>query len=213
MRIVVVDDDKLVCLALKTIIEADHKMEVAAIGNSGLEAVELFSKHQPDLLLMDIRMEETNGLDAGKMILASFPEAKILFLTTFSDEEYVVCALRIGAKGYLLKQNFESIVPSIYAVMSGQNVFGDEIVSILPSLFTKEDGLSCKKLGITGKEFEIIELVSQGKNNKEIAQKLFLSEGTIRNYLSVILEKLQLRDRTQLVVFYYTKKLKVSSET
>src|SRR5690606_7007044 len=124
----------------------------------------------------------------------SDPSARILFLTTFSDDEYIIRALKMGSRGYLLKQNYESIVPSLKAVYNGQSVFGDDIVSRIPTMLQKSRKPDFSKYGISEKEAEIITLVADGMNNKEIAATLYLSEGTVRNYLSVILEKLQLRD-------------------
>lgn len=202
MNIIIVDDDKLVCSALKTILESEPDFHVPAMGHNGNEAISLYKSHHPDLILMDIRMGELTGIDAGESILKEFPDAKILYLTTFADNEYIVKALRIGAKGYLLKQNFESIIPAIKAVSSGQNVFGDEIVSKLPNMsWSSKPSLSGYNL--TDRELDIINNVAEGLSNKEIANLLFLSEGTVRNYISTILEKLNLRDRTQLAIFYY----------
>ena len=149
-------------------------------------------------------MDGMSGLEAGESILTQHPEARLLFLTTFSDDEYIIKALHIGAKGYLLKQDFKSILPALKAVMEGQTVFGDKITEKLPDLIqshTSPDSFT--SYGLTPKEYALIQLVADGLNNKEIAHELFLSEGTVRNYLSVILEKLSLRDRTQLAIFYY----------
>lgn len=204
MKVLIIDDDKLVSLSLKTILEANEEVEVVGLGSSGTEAVELYERLRPEVLLMDIRMDGMTGLEAGSRILSSHPDAKILFLTTFSDDEYIVKALHIGAKGYILKQNFESIVPALAAVHQGQTVFGDEITTKLPQLMkTPQHERDFSEYEITEKEMEIIRQVARGLNNKEIAETLFLSEGTVRNYLSNILEKLGLRDRTQLAVFYY----------
>lgn len=203
MRVVIVDDDKLVCVSLKTILEADDEITVAATGNSGDDAINLYNSLRPDILLMDIRMGTMTGLDAGEEILKKDKSAKILYLTTFSDNEYIIKALKIGAKGYIIKQNFESIVPSLKAVYIGQSVFGDDIVAKIPSLINNNHESDFSVFGITAKELEIVKLVAEGLSNKEIAGKLFLSEGTIRNNLSIILEKLKLRDRTQLAIFYY----------
>ncbi|WP_055667740.1 response regulator [Desnuesiella massiliensis] len=203
MRIVVVDDDKLVCEALKTILEAEKDISVLTIGHNGKEAIELYHNLKPDILLIDIRMEILTGLEAGEAILKTDKNAKILFLTTFSDDEYIVKALKIGAKGYIIKQNFECIVPSLKAVYAGQSVFGDDIVSKIPSLINKNNKTDFSNYGITGKELEIITTVAEGLNNKEIASRLYLSEGTVRNSITNILEKLNLRDRTQLAIFYY----------
>lgn len=205
MRIVVVDDDKLVCVSLKTILESEKDISVVATGNSGKDAVQLYDSLKPDILLIDIRMENMTGLEAGEVILKRDKTAKILFLTTFSDDEYIIKALRIGAKGYIIKQNFECIVPSLRAVYMGQSVFGDDIVSKIPSLINNSSKADFSSFGITEKELDIITVVAEGLSNKEIAGRLFLSEGTVRNSLSAILEKLNLRDRTQLAVFYYKR--------
>lgn len=203
MRITVIDDDKLVAISLKTILEADSSIEVSAIGYDGKEAIFLYESVQPDILLMDIRMEHMSGLEAAEQILQKYPDAKILFLTTFSDDEYIVKALHIGAKGYILKQDFEGIAPALKAVYGGQSVFGGEIVGKLPVLMQTKEAFDYEQYDIHEKEQSIIELVAEGLSNREIADKLFLSEGTVRNYISTILEKLGLRDRTQLAVFYY----------
>lgn len=204
MKIIIIDDDKLVSASLKTICTSDSEIEVIAIGNNGEEAVQLYEQYHPDIVLMDIRMDVMSGLEAGSIILKKYPEAKILYLTTFLDDEYIIKSLRIGAKGYLLKQNFESIIPSLKAVYNNQSIFGNEIVSKIPSFMHTEKNFTSYDL--SEKERELMECVAEGLNNKEISEKLFLSEGTIRNYLSDLLEKLHLRDRTQLAVFYYKNK-------
>lgn len=203
MKIVIIDDDKLVSLSLKTILEATGEIEVLELGQNGQEAITLYQKHKPEVLLMDIRMEVMSGLEAAEQILRQDPSANILFLTTFLDDEYIVRALRLGAKGYILKQNFESLLPALKAVANGQSVFGNEIVTRLPDFLSQTRVFDYSTQGITEKELRIIELVAEGLSNREIASQLFLSEGTVRNYLSSILEKLDLRDRTQLAVFYY----------
>ena len=203
MKIVIVDDDDIVLMSLKTIIEAGG-IQVAATGKCGMDAISLYERYQPDILLSDIRMEGMDGICAAGRILEKYPHARVLFLTTFSDDEYVVNALKCGAKGYILKQDFEGIVPALQAVYSGQSVFGGEIVNKLPSINGKDSrAVKFEDKNITEKEYEIITLVANGLNTREIAEQLYLSEGTVRNYLSNILDKLSLRDRTQLVVYYY----------
>lgn len=201
MNVLIVDDDKLVCSSLKTILEAKG-VSIVGTGNNGQEAIALYEEFLPDVLLMDIRMENMNGVEASEAILKQHPDAKILFLTTFSDDEYIVKALSLGVKGYILKQNFDSIIPALDAVYSGQNVFNTEIISKLPSLLAKKND-EPSTYDLSERELTIIELVAKGLNNKELADTLFLSEGTIRNYLSTLLNKLDLRDRTQLAIFYY----------
>ena len=203
MNIIIVDDDGLVAGALKTILEINEDVKVLATGSDGQEACELYRRYQPDILLMDIRMKNMSGLEASTIILREFPQAKILLLTTFSDDEYIIKALRLGAKGYLLKQDYTSILPALRAVFSGQTVFGTEIISRIPDLLQTSTVFDYSAYDINDRELEIIELIANGYSNKEIASELFLSEGTVRNYLSSILDKLQLRDRTQVAVFYY----------
>ena len=206
MNIVLIDDDQLVCMSLKMILEASGDIHVSAIGHDGSDALPLYQQYRPDILLMDIRMKGMDGLEASRKILGEFPEAKILLLTTFSDDEYIVKALRLGTKGYLLKQDHTSILPALQAVYSGQTVFGTEIISKIPELLQSSDGFDYASRNISERELDIIRLIANGYSNKEIAAELFLSEGTVRNYLSSILDKLQLRDRTQVAVFYYQHK-------
>ena len=203
MKIIVIDDDKLVALSLKTILESTENIEIAAIGSSGEEAVALYEQHKPDVVLMDIRMQGMSGLEAGEIILAKDKNARILYLTTFSDDEYIVKSFQLGAKGYILKQDFGGIEPALSAVMNGQRVFGDSVMNRLPGLISEKKEPDFSSFGLTEKEWDIIKLVADGLSNKEIAAEMFLGEGTVRNYLSQILEKLELRDRTQLAIFYY----------
>ncbi len=203
MRIVIVDDDRLVCSSLKVILEMDSEIKVDAIGNDGSEAVTLYEQHVPDVLLMDIRMVTMSGIEAAEQILAKHKNAKILFLTTFSDDEYIVKALKIGAKGYLLKQDYDSILPALKAVFIGQSVFGSDVVTKLPDLMQKKKEFPYEKYQLTKKEYELLSMVAEGLSNKEIADAMFLGEGTVRNYLSNLLLKLDVRDRTQAAIFYY----------
>lgn len=197
MKIVIVDDDPLVVSALTTIVE-NSDYEVAAEGTSGFDAVKLYSEHSPDLLMTDIRMREKSGLEASREILAADSEAKILLITTFKDDEYIHEALNIGCKGYLLKDNLSGIIPAIEAVLSGNMVFDSDIVKSMSAQSAHKDFTD-----LSTREQDIIELVAEGFNNKEIAEALYLSEGTVRNYISQMLTKLDLRDRTQLAVYYY----------
>ena len=205
MNLILIDDDLLVTTALKTILEADPELHVQATGASGVEAIFLYDKLCPDILLMDIRMKDTDGLAAAQAILTKYPDARILLLTTFSDDEYIVKALRIGAKGYLLKQDYSHLIPAIKAVYNGQTVFGTEITGRLPELLRGSGEPDLNEFRLSEKEIDIIKGVASGQSNREIAESLYLSEGTVRNYLSTILAKLDLRDRTQLAVFYLTR--------
>lgn len=203
MKIVIVDDDNIVAMSLKTILSAADDVEVVGLGYDGNDAIRLYNELQPDILLTDIQMKNKTGLEAAQEIMQKYPVAKIILLTTFRDDEYVRQALNVGAKGYILKQDFESVLPAVRAVASGQSVFGSEIINSIPRIVRGQNENVYDERGITEKEKEIIELVAEGLSNKEIAGRLFLSEGTVRNYISSVLEKLELRDRTQLACFYY----------
>lgn len=202
MRLVIVDDDRLAAMSLETILKSKG-FEVLATGASGGEAVQLYLEHRPDVLLMDIRMQGESGLDAAEKILAKDPQARILFLTTFSDDAYIRRALSLGAMGYLLKQDYESLPGALEAAVKGQTVFGEGVAEKLPGLL--KGGAAEPESSLTERESELMRLVAAGLNNREIAARLYLSEGRVRNALSTILEKLALRDRTQLAVYYHTK--------
>lgn len=203
MKVIIIDDDKFVTSALKAILEASGNVTVPATGTDGSEAIKLYEEYLPDILLTDIQMNGLSGLEATGKILEKYPDAKILLLTTFLDDEYIIQALKLGAKGYLLKQDYESILPALEAVYSGQSVFGTEIISKIPGLLNTASKFNYALYDINERELKVIELIADGLSNKEIATKLFLSEGTVRNYLSTILEKLELHNRTQLAIFYY----------
>ena len=203
MKVLIVDDDNLVAMSLRTILSSDNEIEVVATGNSGEDAIRLYDEFMPDVLLMDIRMAGMTGLEAGSEIIGKHNDARILYLTTFNDDEYIVKAISIGARGYIIKQDFDSIIPAVKTVFNGQSVFGNDITDKLPDMLGKKNRFDFESYDITQQEKEIIIEVANGLSNKEIADKLFLSEGTVRNYLSNILRKLDLRDRTNLAIFYY----------
>lgn len=204
MNIIIVDDDPLVVSSLKTIVESSG-IDVLGLGYSGEDAVRLFEEFKPDLVLMDIRMSNMSGIDASGQILKIQAQAKILLITTFEDDEYISEALSLGCKGYILKQNIDSIIPSIKAVYAGNMVFDSKIVSSIKKY--RERDIEGE---LSSRELDILILIAEGLNNKEIANKLYLSEGTVRNYISSMLEKLSLRDRTQLAIYYYKSRFGVN---
>ena len=205
ISVMIVDDDPFVSGSLKIILDNEPDIEVKAVANNGEEAVKLAPSVNPDVIVMDIRMEGMNGTEAAEKILGNGSRAAVLFLTTFLDDEYINKALKIGAMGYIIKQDCGSLPSSVRAVASGQAVFGGKVVEKLPDLLNRKERFDPSEFDITPKELEVIGFVADGLSNKEIAEKMFLGEGTVRNMVSSILTKLDLRDRTQLACFYYQK--------
>ncbi|MEG0568988.1 MAG: response regulator transcription factor [Erysipelotrichales bacterium] len=199
MKVILIDDDKLVTLSLKTILEVEG-LDVVACGEDGNEALDLYKEYQPDIVLMDVRMKEKKGIDAAKDILNYDKDAKIILLTTFVDDDYILEAISCGVKGYLLKQDYEKLVDAIEKVTNSQIVYSNEILSRIPNAMNPNNDNV-----LSYKELKVVKLIAQGLNNKEISQEIYLSEGTVRNYISNILTKLDLRDRTQIAIYYYTK--------
>ncbi len=215
MRVAVVDDDRLVCASLSVILGAQDDIEVVGTGSDGDDAVSLFLERRPDVMLLDIQMPGRDGLSAAREILERDPQARVVFLTTFSDDDYIVRALRYGARGYLIKQDVAAIAPALRAVMSGQSVLEGEVLAKVPIAAAGEDGCppaappaepdvrSTAFPQLTEREFEIVRLVAEGLDNREIAARAHLGEGTVRNHVSAILSKLGLKNRTQIAVAYY----------
>ncbi|EHF02717.1 hypothetical protein HMPREF1008_00362 [Olsenella sp. oral taxon 809 str. F0356] len=206
MRLVIVDDDPIVSRSLATMLSAETDIEVCGTGVNGTEARQLYDDLAPDILLMDIQMAGGDGLDAAEDILARHPGARVVFLTTFSDDECVVRALRMGARGYLIKQDIATIAPALRSVMAGQSVLEGEVLeratTLSGSVVTGDESALAP---FSQREREVVRLVSEGLDNSQIAARLFLSEGTVRNHISAILAKLALRNRTQIAVFYYKR--------
>lgn len=206
MKILIADDDALIRDGLKMILECEDSFQVAGTASNGKEAVELCGAVRPDIVVMDIRMPVMDGVEATRQIKERYGDVKVLLLTTFKDTEYIRSAMKCGAEGYVLKSNSsESIVESIKMVGQGNVVLEKDIARLLSNMMDKEQKLSLKELNITERERQLMGLVGQGLSNKEIAEKLFMSEGTIRNNISILLDKLELRDRTQLAIFYIRK--------
>lgn len=206
VRVCIVDDDPFVTVSLATILAAEPDIVVAGEAHDGEEAQRLYERERPDVLLMDIQMPGMGGLDAAERILAACPEARIVFLTTFSDDEYIVRALRLGAKGYLIKQEVATIAPALRSVAAGQSVLGGEVLGRVDALMRGSGATAPASPALdalTERERAIVELVAEGLDNKEISARLYLSEGTVRNHISAVLQKLALKNRTQLAIAYY----------
>lgn len=199
MKILMVDDDLLVLNALSTIL-GKSGYEIVLATTDSKKAIETYKENKIDVVILDIRMKDVNGVDVAIEILDFDKDAKIMLLTTFNDRDDIIRALNKGVLGVILKDNVASLIPAIESVSLGNKILDNELN--LKNLFntTKKDFEL-----LTQKEIEILEQIAKGLSNREISEKLFLSEGTVRNYISGILEKLELRDRTQLAIYYYTK--------
>lgn len=206
MRILIVDDDALIRDGIKMILEHEDDFEVVGTAANGKEAIDLCKETYPDIVLLDIRMPVMDGVEATKLIKELFNKVKVLLLTTFKDSEYIRSAIKYGAEGYVLKSSSsESIIESIRTISQGNVVYEKEVARLISEMVKKEQKVSFKDLKITQREYELMELISKGLSNKEIAEKLYMSEGTIRNNISALLDKLGFRDRTQLAIFFIRK--------
>lgn len=200
VKIIICDDDSLIRESLKILLPMKGDIEIVGEGANGLDAINLCEKYKVDVALIDIRMPELNGVQAVKKINENIG-TKCLILTTFDEDEYVNEAIKYGAKGYILKNNSpEQIVNSIMSVYNNNIVMNENILAKLQSNGNVKPEF--KKYEFTDREKDIIVAISEGLSNKEISQKLFISEGTVRNYITMILDKTELNHRTAIAVNY-----------
>jgi len=203
LKILIVDDDALIRDSLNIILSLEEDFQVVGTASNGAEALQLCSSVQPDIVLMDIRMPIMDGVLGTKNIKASFKDIKVVILTTFKDEEYIKEAIKNGAEGYILKnQPADAIVESLKAVNKGNIVLEKNVADALSTMLKEDKPIKNIDLDISEREMEILKLIGDGFSNKEISDKLYLTDGTVRNYVTKLLEKLHLRDRTQLAIFY-----------
>jgi DNA-binding NarL/FixJ family response regulator len=208
VKIIIVDDEKLIREGLKIIISTFEDIEVLGLCKDGREAFEFCKSNKVDVVLMDIRMPECDGVLGTKLIKESCPDTKVLILTTFQDSEYIQNSLNNGASGYLLKNSsYDLIHGGIRAVYDGSAVVHPEVLSKLKVMEEKDEEYNKDRIKsettLTDRELKIIEGIAEGLSNKEISEKLFLTEGTIKNNITNILSKLGLRDRTQIAIYAF----------
>jgi len=209
IKILIADDQELIRDSLKIILDMNSDIKVVGVAENGRKVLDLIRKNLPDIILMDIRMPELDGVQCTKAVKEKFPDVKIIILTTFDDDEYVFYALKYGASGYLLKGcSVQELTSAVHTVMNGGSILNQSVLTKVVKLFNQLaqtriapelDGGNIELLNRT--ERNVVNLVGRGLSNKEIAEALFLSEGTIRNALSSVLSKLNLRDRTQLAIW------------
>lgn len=205
IKVIIADDSAFVRDGMRIILEVDEEFEVLGCAANGKEAIEIGKASSPDVFLMDIQMPEMDGIEATKYIV-EHNLGKVLILTTFDDDELVQQALHNGASGYLVKNHTpEHLKQMIKSVHNGVGVMEANIFENLAKKAQPAADGFCKE-GYTARELDIIEAVAEGLSNKEIAEKLFISEGTVKNYVTSILAKENLSHRTALAVYYLTGK-------
>lgn len=209
IKVLIADDQELIRQSLEIVLNSKENLEVTDAVENGQEVIRSVRENLPDIILMDIRMPKMDGVQCTKIIKENHPEIKIIILTTFDDDEFVYDALKYGASGYLLKGvSMDGLVDAIETVHSGRAMINPDVAAKVVRLFSQmakgDYTIKVEETAVadlTKAEWKIIREVEKGSSNKEIAEELFLSEGTVRNYLSTILNKLQLRDRTQLAIW------------
>jgi DNA-binding NarL/FixJ family response regulator len=203
INVIICDDQEIVTRGLTTILNNDPQIKVLATGSNGQEAIDLVEKHQPDLVLMDLKMPDMNGIQATHKIRSTYPQVKVLVLTTYDDDEWLFDALRAGAAGYLLKDTpSASLIQAIKGTVEGStfldpNIAGKVVHNVVQKTTPANSGLNIQ---FSEREAEVLQLMARGLTNADIARELYLSEGTVRNYTSAIFNKLGVNDRTQAVI-------------
>jgi DNA-binding NarL/FixJ family response regulator len=203
MKVVICDDQAIVRDGLEMLLKLEPDIEVVGVAEDGAEAVDMVAKKKPDLVLMDLKMPVMNGVEATRQIRAKYPEVEVLVLTTYDDDEWVFDAVQAGASGYLLKDTPRGeVVKAIRGTIAGKTYVDPSVAGKVlrqaSSHQTQPATLITSKL--TDREIDVLRLIAKGLNNTDIADRLFLSEGTVRNHVSAILAKLGVSDRTQAAV-------------
>ena len=207
-RVLVVDDQNLFRSGLVRLLEADSRVQVVGQAVDGLDAIKKVASLKPDVILMDVKMPNLDGIEATRRVLAEHPQIKILILTTFETDSYVLQALRAGASGYVLKDaQIDSVVSSILAVISGERVMASAVVNRVVEMLSGNSTPKEFYDGLTAREIEILKLIAMGQANAQIARRLDISDKTVRNHVSNMYEKLHIYDRSQVVLYGVRKGL------
>jgi DNA-binding NarL/FixJ family response regulator len=208
LRVLIADDDNLMRAGLRAVLSSDETLMVVDEAADGREAVERTSRHKPDVVLMDVRMPNLDGIAATRQIVAATPQTRILMLTTFEDDDYVFGALSAGASGFLLKRTQpEQLIAAIHTIAAGESLLSPSVTRIVIDSMARRpppDSLAIRHLqNLTPRERDVLELVARGLSNIEIAATLMVEESTIKTHMKRILAKLNLRDRVQAAILAY----------
>ncbi|HPL81084.1 MAG TPA: response regulator transcription factor [Anaerolineaceae bacterium] len=203
IKVLIADDQEIVCEGLKRILQSDPEIKVIGIANNGQQALDLINHQTPDVVLMDLQMPIMNGVQAIRQLRKTHPDLPILVLTTYMDDKWLFDAIRAGATGYLLKDRpRHELLEAIKGTVSGESYLDPSVAKkVLNQVASAPEPIQFdESIEISERERDILTLLVEGLSNAEIAQRLFLSEGTVRNYLSSLFVKLEVSDRTQAVV-------------
>jgi NarL family two-component system response regulator LiaR len=205
IRLLICDDQAIVCEGLRAILEAVPQIEVVGVANNGVEAIDLTRATRPDLVLMDLKMPRMNGAQATRVIREQFPAVRVLVLTTYDDDEWIIDAIRAGAAGYLLKDTpQEGLLVAIRETVKGLSHIDPHVAGKLLNHVAQQPDRLLPERNLIGqlseREREVLRLLATGLSNTDIAQTLFLSDGTVKNYVSVVFSKLGVADRTQAAI-------------
>ena len=208
LRVLLVDDDELMRAGLRAVLSSDQSIRVVGEASSGRGAISAVGAYGPDLVLMDVRMPDLDGIAATREVLAASPEVRVLILTTFEEDEYIFGALNAGASGFLLKRTRpEELLTAIHTVAAGDSLLSPSVtrrvITHMANQPVRNTGGGERLEELTTREREVLELVSRGLSNREIADTLVIEESTVKTHVKRILMKLSLRDRIQAVIFAY----------
>jgi DNA-binding NarL/FixJ family response regulator len=208
VRVLIVDDDDLMRAGLRGVLSSDPAIEVVGEAGDGREAAYRTRLLRPDVVLMDVRMPDLDGISATRELLATFPEARVVILTTFEQDDYIFGALTAGASGFLLKRTRpEELIAAIHTIAAGDSLLSPSVTSRVIERMAGQptlDGARDPRLAeLTPRETEVLELIARGLSNGEIAAELVIGESTVKTHLKRVLAKLQVRDRVQAVIFAY----------
>lgn len=213
IKVMITEDQRLMREGLKTLLDLEEDLTVVELAENGADALNKVAQAKPDVILMDLRMPDMNGVDCTKAIKQKYPEIKVIILTTFDEEEFIIDAIKNGASGYILKDlSCEKLVGAIRDVYQGNSIMQPEIAAKIISHIsgaskeTNHHLVSEHTEELTDREKEVLSLVGKGLSNVEISKKLYISEGTVKNYISSLYSKLQVSDRSKLTLYALEKK-------